>query len=77
MSDRKREEILRANPRLPMVALPLDEAAASLGMSLKSFNRHVRPYIRLIRRKSVLLVPVKELERWADEHAEHLIPEAA
>jgi hypothetical protein len=70
VSDRSREEILRSNPRLPIVALPLDEAAAALGMSLKSFNRLVRPQVRLIRRNSILLVPVKEIERWADENSE-------
>jgi hypothetical protein len=69
MSDRSRDEILRENARLPIVALPLDEAAAALGMSLKSFNRYVRPHVGLIRRNGLSLVPVRELGRWADRNA--------
>ncbi len=34
----------------------------SLGMSLDSFERHVQPELRLI--------PLAELERWANENAE-------
>jgi len=46
-------------------------------MSLKSFNRYVRPYVRLIRRNGLLLVPVSELERWADRNAEAVLEGAA
>jgi hypothetical protein len=42
----------------------------SLGMSLDSFERHVQPGLRLIRRGKLRLVPVAELERWANENAE-------
>jgi hypothetical protein len=42
----------------------------SLGMSLDSFERHVQPELRLIRRGKLRLVPVAELERWASESAE-------
>jgi hypothetical protein len=42
----------------------------SLGMSLDSFERHVQPELRLIRRGKLRLVPIAELERWADENAE-------
>ena len=42
----------------------------SLGMSLDSFERHVQPELRLIRRGKLRLVPVAELERWANENAE-------
>lgn len=73
MADRSRVEILAANPRLPIVALPIDEAAAALGMSSKSFNRHVRGELKLIRDAGHPLVPVRELERWAERHAEPLI----
>ena len=56
--------------RIPRVALKREEAAASLGMSLDSFERHVQPSLRIIRRGRLRLVPVSELERWAREEAE-------
>jgi hypothetical protein len=52
------------------VALSREEAAASLGISIDSFERHVQPDVRLIRRGRLRLVPVCELERWAEEQAE-------
>jgi hypothetical protein len=58
---------------IPRVALTRDEAAAALGMSLDSFERHVQPELRLIRRGKLRLVPVCELERWADAAAERTI----
>ena len=55
---------------VPRVALSREEAAASLGISIDSFERHVQPDLRLIRRGRLRLVPVAELERWAAEQAE-------
>jgi hypothetical protein len=46
-----------------------EEAAAALGMSLNSFERHVQPTIRLVRLGRIRLVPVRELERWLGENA--------
>jgi hypothetical protein len=43
-------------------------------MSLDSFERHVQPSIRLIRRGRMRLVPVSELERWASDEAERVLP---
>jgi len=63
----------RPNSPVPRVALTRAEAAASLGMSLDSFERHVQPELRLIRRGSLRLVPVAELERWAEGAAESTI----
>ena len=59
---------------VPRVALSREEAAASLGMSVDSFERHVQPSIRLIRRGRMRLVPITELERWADQEAEKTLP---
>jgi hypothetical protein len=59
-----------ASSNVPRVALSRQEAANSLGMSLDSFERHVQPELRLIRRGKLRLVPVAELERWANENAE-------
>jgi hypothetical protein len=55
---------------VPRVALSRQEAAASLGMSLDSFERHVQPELKLIRRGKLRLIPIVELERWAIENAE-------
>lgn len=55
------------------VALTREEAAAALGMSLDSFEKYVQPELRLIRRGSLRLVPVRELERWANDSAERVL----
>jgi hypothetical protein len=59
---------------VPRVALSREEAAASLGISIDSFERHVQPDVRLIRRGRLRLVPLCELERWAAEQAEAARP---
>jgi hypothetical protein len=55
---------------IPRLALTREEAAAAVGMSLDSFERYVQPHVRLLRFGRLRLVPVRELERWAEEHAE-------
>lgn len=55
---------------IPRVTLTREEAAAALGVSLDSFERHVQPEVRLVRRGRLRLVPVVELERWAVRAAE-------
>lgn len=59
------------------IALAKPEAAASLGMSVDSFDRYVGPHVRCVRRGRLRLYPVAELQRWADENAEWLLGEAA
>jgi hypothetical protein len=59
---------------VPRLALTRTEAAASLGVSLDSFERHVQPSLRMIRRGRLLLVPVAELWRWTNEEAEKVLP---
>jgi hypothetical protein len=54
---------------VPRLALSREEAAAALGMSLDSFERHVQPTLRLVRLGRMRLVPVGELRRWLDENA--------
>src|SRR5687767_2727825 len=63
-----------ATAAIPRVALSRSEAAAALGISLDSFERHVQPDLRLIRRGRLVLVPVAELERWAESVAERTLP---
>lgn len=62
---------------VPRVTLTREEAAGSLGMSLDSFERYVQPEINLIRRSRMLLVPIAELNRWAQDNAEPTIPKRA
>lgn len=57
-------------PAPPRVTLTKREAADCLGMSEDSFDRYVRPSLRIIRRGRHVLVPLKELERWAEAAAE-------
>lgn len=48
-------------------------AARMLGVSLDSFERHVQPDLRLVRRGKLRLVPVSELQEWAKRNAEPVI----
>ena len=77
MSDRSRDEVIRSNPNLRLLALSREEAAAALGMVAKTFDRKVRPDLRAIRDGGTLLFPVSELERWLDENAERVLGDAA
>jgi hypothetical protein len=62
------------HPRhLPPVCVTKTEAALMLGMRLTSFEKYVLPSIKVIRRGTLVLVPVKELERWADQNAEYTL----
>ena len=39
-------------------------------MSLNSFERHVQPELRVIRRGKLRLFPIRELERWLEANAD-------
>jgi hypothetical protein len=58
---------------IPRLALTREEAAAAIGMSLDSFERHVQPTLRLVRLGRMRLVPVAELDRWLSENAERAV----
>jgi hypothetical protein len=77
VSDRTRDEVIRANPNLRLLALPREEAGAVIGMSAKTFDRIVRPDLPAIRRGGVLLWLVADLERWAEENAEKVLEDVA
>lgn len=62
---------------IPRLALDRAEAAAALGMSLDSFERHVQPTLRLVRLGRMRLVPIRELERWLEENAGRTLDGAA
>lgn len=58
---------------LTPVAVTRETAARALGMSVDSFERFVQPEIRLIRKGRLRLVPVVELQRWAEDNAERVL----
>lgn len=64
---------MSATAPVPRLALSREEAAASLGMSLDSFERHIQPSLRMVRAGRMRLIPINELSRWLDAHAEHVI----
>jgi excisionase family DNA binding protein len=59
------------------VAYTLEEAADALGMSKDSFERHVKPTIRMVRLGRMIRIPRRELERWCEENAHLTLDEAA
>src|SRR5438309_1742690 len=50
-------------------AVQRKEAAAAVGMGVDSFDRYVRPFIRVVYQGDLKLWPVAELERWVQENA--------
>lgn len=59
----------RPTAQVPVIALTREEAAASLGVSVSHFQRHIAPSLRVIRSGQARLFPVRELEAWADRTA--------
>jgi excisionase family DNA binding protein len=58
------------HPNTPTrIALSPAEAAAALGVSRDFFDQHILPELRIVRRGRRRLVPVRELDRWLDQHA--------
>lgn len=61
-------------PRLPelpnvMLACSRETAAVMLDRSVDSFDKHVMPDLRTIRRGRLVRIPLTELERWVNENA--------
>ena len=54
--------------KTPRLALTKREAAAALGMSVDSFERHVQPELRVVRRGRLRLFALTEIERWLHEN---------
>jgi hypothetical protein len=59
----------------PRLAYSKSEAAIALGISINSFERHVQPELRVVRRGKLRLFPATELERWLRENAELTLEE--
>ena len=56
--------------QVPRITLTRPEAAEALGMSVDHFDRHVRPYLRVVQSGKLKLWPVAELKTWADQEAQ-------
>jgi hypothetical protein len=52
---------------IPRYLLTRREAAASLGMSVQTFERRVQPFVKLVRIGQLVRVSPPELERWVRE----------
>jgi len=56
-------------PSPPRLGLTIAEAARAVGVSESSFKRHVQPELRVVRRGSLRIIPVPEIERWLEANA--------
>lgn len=56
-------------PSPPRLGLTVEEAAKAVGMSESSFKRHVQPELRIVRRGSLRIIPVPEIEKWLEDNA--------
>lgn len=56
--------------KVPVLALSKEEAARALGVSINFFEAEVAHELRMVRRGRRHMVPVRELERWLDKHAD-------
>jgi hypothetical protein len=56
-------------PHPPRLGLTVEEAADAVGVSESSFKRHVQPELRIVRRGSLRIIPVPEIERWLEGNA--------
>ena len=65
-----------ARERDVRLALSKPDAAAALDISVNSFERHVQPELRVVRRGKLRLFPVAELERWLRENSERVFEDA-
>jgi hypothetical protein len=54
---------------VPRLALRTMEAATALGVSPEFFAKHVVPEVRCVRRGSLRLFPIVELQRWLEDQA--------
>jgi hypothetical protein len=57
-------------PRSGKLLLTRREAAASLGMSLSHFQRHVQPRLRCVYSGQLRLYRPLDLERWIEDEVE-------
>jgi hypothetical protein len=54
---------------VPAIALRRPEAAAALGLSVETFDAHVRPFVPAVRTGSVVTYTVAGLMAWSTANA--------
>jgi excisionase family DNA binding protein len=57
-------------PPPPRIALTVEEAAESLGVSQDFFKEYIAPELQIVRLGRRKLIGVKALEIWVEDHAE-------
>lgn len=55
---------------VPVLALRKADAAAAIGVSDETFDKHVRPSLPVVRLGGVRVYPVEDLQEWLRAHAE-------
>jgi excisionase family DNA binding protein len=61
-----------AKPSTPALALTVEQACASLGVSWDTWKAHIEPDIRVVRLGRRKLIAVTELQRWLDTNGESM-----
>ena len=62
-------EAVRRRQRPERMGLSVEEAAQSLGVSRRHFDRHIKPHLRVVPTGRRIVVPRRELERYLHERA--------
>lgn len=62
-------KLTSSRPAPPRLGLTVGEGAQAVGMSESSFKRHVLPELRVVRRGSLRIIPLSEIERWLERNA--------
>jgi hypothetical protein len=55
------------------LALTRREPPEALGISVESFARYVQPEVKMVRRGSLRLFPISDLERWLKENGSSMV----
>jgi hypothetical protein len=76
MAGRRESDGRRPVQQVQRYALRREEAAASLGMSVDTFERRVQPFLKVVPCGQLVLVPPGEIERWVRENARLLVETA-
>jgi excisionase family DNA binding protein len=67
---RQLERSTASKPSTPALALSVEQACEALGVSWDTWHASIEPDVKIVRLGRRKLIPVAELERWLDEHAE-------